>query len=115
MLPAKLSGFTRGFSPTYVAETVAEKRLWQELRTLRTQGYHFRRQHPIEGYIVDFACLTHLLIIEVDGYQHGQGDIPAADATPLDGEDGTRPLTPALSPLGRGEGDHAISESRVRC
>jgi very-short-patch-repair endonuclease len=36
-------------------ETIAEKQLWRELRQLRAQGYHFRRQHPIEGYIVDFA------------------------------------------------------------
>mgnify|MGYP003552704541 CR=1 FL=1 len=51
-------------------ETIAEKRLWREIRELRRQGYHFRRQHPIEGYIVDFACLSQMLIIEVDGIQH---------------------------------------------
>jgi very-short-patch-repair endonuclease len=51
-------------------ETIAEKRLWQELRKLRTQGYHFRRQHPLQGFIVDFACLAQRLIIEVDGAQH---------------------------------------------
>jgi very-short-patch-repair endonuclease len=51
-------------------ETSAEKRLWQELRKLRTQGYHFRRQHPLQGFIVDFACLAQRLIIEVDGAQH---------------------------------------------
>jgi Protein of unknown function (DUF559) len=34
-------------------QTVAEKRLWRELRKLRQQGYHFRRQAPIESYIVD--------------------------------------------------------------
>jgi very-short-patch-repair endonuclease len=51
-------------------ETIAEKRLWQELRKLRRQGYHFRRQHPLEGYIVDFACLSQRLIIEIDGAQH---------------------------------------------
>ena len=37
-------------------QTVAEKRLWNELRELRWQGYHFRRQAPIDKYIVDFAC-----------------------------------------------------------
>ena len=61
-------------------ETVAEKRLWQELRKLREQGYHFRKQHPIDGYIVDFACLPHLVIIDVDGYQHGEGAALRADA-----------------------------------
>jgi very-short-patch-repair endonuclease len=50
--------------------TVAERRLWNELRKLRWQGYHFRRQVPIEGYIVDFACLSQRVLIEVDGIQH---------------------------------------------
>ena len=53
-------------------ETIAEKRLWRELRKLRAMGYHFRRQHPVDDYIVDFACLAHLIVIEVDGYQHGE-------------------------------------------
>jgi very-short-patch-repair endonuclease len=51
-------------------ETIAEKRLWKELRGLRRQGFHFRRQAPIDCFIVDFACFSHRLIIEVDGIQH---------------------------------------------
>ena len=51
-------------------QTIAEVRLWTELRKLRAQGYHFRRQCPIDGFIVDFACLSHRVIIEVDGIQH---------------------------------------------
>jgi very-short-patch-repair endonuclease len=51
-------------------QTVAEIRLWKELREFRHHGYHFRRQVPIEGYIVDFACLSQRLIIELDGVQH---------------------------------------------
>ena len=51
-------------------QTIAETRLWKELRKLKSQGYHFRRQCPIEGFIVDFACLSHRVIIEVDGFQH---------------------------------------------
>jgi very-short-patch-repair endonuclease len=61
-------------------ETIAEKQLWRELRLLRAQGYHFRRQHPIEEYIVDFACLTQMLIIEVDGIQHDTEDGRRNDA-----------------------------------
>ena len=61
-------------------ETIAEKRLWRELRELRRQGYHFRRQHPIEGYIVDFACLSQRLIIEVDGIQHLEAEYLKTDA-----------------------------------
>ena len=48
-------------------ETIAEKQLWKELRELKRQGYHFRRQAPIDSFIVDFACLSHRLIVEVDG------------------------------------------------
>jgi len=41
------------------------------LRRLRAEGYHFRRQVALEGYIVDFACFGARLIVEVDGGQHG--------------------------------------------
>ena len=61
-------------------QTIAETRLWRELHKLRPQGYHFRRQCPIEGFIVDFACLSHRLIIEVDGIQHDTVDGLKADA-----------------------------------
>ncbi len=50
--------------------TPHEVRLWQHLRALKRQGHHFRRQAPIEGYIVDFACFGARLIIELDGSQH---------------------------------------------
>ena len=52
--------------------TEPEKRLWWHLRhRLPSEGTHFRRQVPIDGYIVDFCCLGARLIIEVDGNQHG--------------------------------------------
>ncbi|MGO9006164.1 MAG: endonuclease domain-containing protein [Beijerinckiaceae bacterium] len=51
--------------------TPQEVKLWVHLRALREQGFHFRRQVPREGYIVDFACLRSKLIIEIDGAQHG--------------------------------------------
>ncbi len=50
--------------------TLTERALWSELRKLRANGYHFRRQVPIQGFIVDFACLRQRLIVEVDGTQH---------------------------------------------
>ncbi|CDZ56144.1 endonuclease domain-containing protein [Neorhizobium galegae] len=56
------------------ALTDAELKLWNELRAHRLMGLSFRRQVPIAGYIVDFACPTHRLIIEVDGSQHGNDD-----------------------------------------
>ncbi|MCB1447816.1 MAG: endonuclease domain-containing protein [Rhizobiaceae bacterium] len=51
--------------------TDAERALWNELRAHRLMGLSFRRQMPIAGYIVDFACPDHKLIIEVDGARHG--------------------------------------------
>ncbi|EJZ23045.1 hypothetical protein RCCGEPOP_01634 [Rhizobium sp. Pop5] len=52
------------------AMTDAELKLWNELRAHRLMGLGFRRQMPIAGYIVDFACPTHRLIVEIDGSQH---------------------------------------------
>jgi very-short-patch-repair endonuclease len=56
--------------------TEAEKRLWRALRELPTR-YRFRRQHPIGRRIVDFACPSCKLVIELDGGQHAMQ--PAAD------------------------------------
>ncbi len=50
--------------------TAAENALWQRLRKRQVQGAKFRRQHSIEGFIVDFVCIEHHLIIEVDGGIH---------------------------------------------
>jgi very-short-patch-repair endonuclease len=50
--------------------TQAEHRLWQLLRAKRLAGYKFKRQLPIDEYIVDFACIQRRLIIEADGGQH---------------------------------------------
>jgi len=60
------------------AMTNAELKLWNELRAHRLMGLSFRRQLPIAGYIVDFACPAKKLIVEVDGSQHGDaGNIKA--------------------------------------
>ncbi|HEV2603988.1 MAG TPA: DUF559 domain-containing protein [Microvirga sp.] len=50
--------------------TPQEVKLWVKLRELRQQGYHFRRQAPRGWAILDFVCLQHRLIVEVDGGQH---------------------------------------------
>ncbi len=49
--------------------TVAENVLWQALRR-NASGAHFRRQHIIGNFIVDFVCLQKQLVIEVDGDVH---------------------------------------------
>ena len=56
------------------ALTEAELKLWNAVRAHRLMGLSFRRQIPIAGYIVDFACPTHRLIVEVDGSQHGDDE-----------------------------------------
>jgi very-short-patch-repair endonuclease len=52
--------------------TRQEVRLWLYLRTLRAEGFHFRRQAPLKGFIVDFVCFGSRLIIEADGWQHDE-------------------------------------------
>jgi very-short-patch-repair endonuclease len=54
--------------------------LWSELRLLREQGLHFRRQVPRGPYVLDFACLKAGVAVEVDGEQHFHGDRPMKDA-----------------------------------
>lgn len=51
--------------------TPQEVQLWLRLRALRPQGLHFRRQAPVDGYILDFVCFKSRLIVECDGSQHG--------------------------------------------
>ncbi len=50
--------------------TEAEQRLWRYLRARRFMGLKFKRQKPMGCFIVDFVCLEHRLIIELDGGQH---------------------------------------------
>ena len=53
--------------------TQAEAKMWQLLRGNQL-GVKFRRQHSIDRYIVDFLCLTHKLIVELDGSGHLEPD-----------------------------------------
>jgi very-short-patch-repair endonuclease len=50
--------------------TPAEKKLWQHIRYGQLNGAHFRRQHAVGPYIVDFFCAKAKLVIEVDGDVH---------------------------------------------
>ncbi|MGQ0485729.1 MAG: endonuclease domain-containing protein [Hyphomicrobiales bacterium] len=60
--------------------TPQEVRLWSQLKILNRHGYYFRRQAPVDGYILDFAEFSHRLIIEVDGSQHGFDASQSRDA-----------------------------------
>ena len=51
--------------------TLSETLLWEQLRRLPST-FHFRRQHIIGDYIVDFVCLEQSLVIEVDGGYHSE-------------------------------------------
>jgi very-short-patch-repair endonuclease len=50
--------------------TPQEVKVWNHLRSWRKRGFHFRRQAPRKGYIVDLVCLKHGLVVEIDGGQH---------------------------------------------
>ena len=52
--------------------TPAEKRLWSALRRNQLDGFHFRRQQIIGGFIVDFYCHAAGLVVELDGPVHEQ-------------------------------------------
>jgi very-short-patch-repair endonuclease len=52
--------------------TDAEALLWKLLRARRLDGFKFRRQFPVSGFIADFVCVENNLIIELDGGQHGE-------------------------------------------
>ena len=51
--------------------TQPERTLWFLLRR-NSLGWHFRRQHPVGPYILDFYCAALRLCIEVDGPVHAE-------------------------------------------
>jgi very-short-patch-repair endonuclease len=60
--------------------THAEQLLWQCLRGKQLDSFRFRKQHPIERYVLDFYCPSARLAIEVDGSQHYTSEGRAKDA-----------------------------------
>jgi very-short-patch-repair endonuclease len=50
--------------------TKAERILWRHLRNRHFAGYKFRRQHPVDCYVLDFYCPAAKLAIELDGGGH---------------------------------------------
>jgi very-short-patch-repair endonuclease len=54
------------------SQTSAEAKLWYRLRGRRLSRWKFRRQHPIDKYIVDFATLAGKLVVEIDGVTHSE-------------------------------------------
>lgn len=52
---------------------LSERRLWRLLRANQLDGLHFRRQHPLGPFVLDFYCHAARLAVEVDGGVH---DLP---------------------------------------
>jgi len=50
--------------------TDAERILWRRFRNRNFAGYKFRRQHPLDCYVLDFYCPTAKLAVELDGGGH---------------------------------------------
>jgi very-short-patch-repair endonuclease len=50
--------------------TDAEQLLWQCLRGNQLDGFRFRKQHPIERFVLDFYCPSVRGAIAIDGAQH---------------------------------------------
>ncbi|WP_442483552.1 endonuclease domain-containing protein [Aeoliella sp. SH292] len=61
---------TRSARELRESETLSEGLLWSVLRAQQLCGLKFRRQHPIGPYVADFACVSHRLIVEIDGGYH---------------------------------------------
>jgi very-short-patch-repair endonuclease len=55
------------------AETEQEKILWKELRNNKL-GIKFRRQHPLDVFVLDFYAPEIKLAIELDGSVHQKED-----------------------------------------
>jgi len=62
-----------------LSQISAEAKLWQALRNRRLARWKFRRQHPIDRYVVDFVTLDGKLIVEVDGVTHAEASELARD------------------------------------
>ena len=50
--------------------TADERIFWNEVRSNRLRGIHFRRQQVIGGFIIDFYCDAARLAVELDGAGH---------------------------------------------
>jgi very-short-patch-repair endonuclease len=59
--------------------TIGELVLWKRLKNRNLFKVKFRRQHPINRFIVDFYCHECKLVIEIDGDIHLEKDYKEND------------------------------------
>jgi adenine-specific DNA-methyltransferase len=50
--------------------TIPEAMLWNVLKRRQLGGLKFRKQCPIDSFVVDFYCAEARLIVELDGESH---------------------------------------------
>ena len=60
-------------------QTEAEELVWSYVRNRKLDGFKFRRQHPVDRYILDFYCDECKLGVELDGKIHEHYDNPEYD------------------------------------
>ena len=58
--------------------TLPEKMIWNLLRK-SPDGVHFRRQHSVDDYVLDFYCASAKVGFEIDGIVHDMGNQPEHD------------------------------------
>lgn len=114
--------------------------MWRILRAKQFEQVKFTRQVVIGPYIADFVARSRKLIVEIDGDSHVFGDLRDARRTAWLERQGYRvirftnhevgsnlegvahaisaalaalPLSPTLSPEGRGSAHHATLSSRA--
>jgi very-short-patch-repair endonuclease len=59
--------------------SLPEVLVWKQIKGRREDGLHFRRQHPLGMYVLDFYCDEAKLAIEIEGQSHSMGGQPGRD------------------------------------
>jgi very-short-patch-repair endonuclease len=59
--------------------SLPEMLIWSRIRGRHENFPRYKRNHPIGKYYADFYCAKAMLVIEIDGASHGQGDRPEQD------------------------------------
>jgi very-short-patch-repair endonuclease len=78
--------------------TATERLLWAMPRR-KQLGVHFRRQHPVGPFILDFYCAAAKLCVEVDGPVHDEQADADARRTAWPAKEGIRVLRFSVAEL----------------